>query len=76
MHRFWLSVPCTGNCDQVISDFGHIIELARKRAHALDHVVYIEMEGAGPGCPNRWAVSPKGYLSVEGVQLPPCRGCG
>ena len=79
MHTFSLSVPSHSvplPGDDAIHEFGVIIELARKCAHALDQVVYIAMEGAAVGCPNRWAVSPKGYLSVEGIQLPQCVGCG
>jgi hypothetical protein len=79
MHTFTLNVPAHAipHPDQApIRDFGLILDLARERAHTLDQVVYIHMDGAGQGCPNRWAVSPKGYLSVEGVQLPTCMGCG
>ena len=76
MHRYSLSVPFTSSSDQVESDFATVIELARRRARALDHVVYIGMEEAMPGQPNGWAVSPKGYVSVEGVQLPWCPECG
>jgi len=82
MHRFTLNVPAhtLPHPDQApISDFGLILEMARERAHTLDQVVYIHMEGAGSGgvgCPNRWTVSPQGYLSVEGVQMPTCMGCG
>jgi hypothetical protein len=74
MHTFTLSVPCPAT--GAIHDFGQIIELARERASALDAVVYIHRENAEPGCPNLWAVSPKGYLSVEGVAMPDCKGCG
>lgn len=82
MHTYLLNVPAhtIPHPDQsAISDFGLILDMARERARTLDQVVYIHMEGAGPGevgRPNRWAVSPKGYLSVEGVQLPTCCGCG
>jgi len=79
MHTFTLNVPLPtppGHIEEPITDFGLIIEIARERAHALDQVVYIHMEGAGRGCPNRWAVSPKGYLSVEGISMGFCLGCG
>jgi hypothetical protein len=76
MHTFTLSVPFQHPGNEIVTDFGVIIELARERAYVLGCVVYILMAAAAPGCPNRWAVSPKGYLSVEGVQLPVCLGCG
>jgi hypothetical protein len=76
MHTFTLTVPLPGHIEGPITDFGVILEIARERAQTLDQVVYIYMEGAGKGCPNRWAISPKGYLSVEGVGMGPCLGCG
>ena len=76
MHRYSLSVPFTSGSDQVEADFATVIELARQRAQSTDAVVYIGLEEALPGRPNCWAVSPKGYLFVEGVQLPKCQGCG
>ena len=65
-----LSIPCESH------DFGTVIEVAREHARRFDAAVYIVMLNAAVGCPNRWAVSPKGYLSVEDVQLPRCVGCG
>jgi hypothetical protein len=76
MTTFSLSVPCLHTRDAETDDFGTILELARQHAHALDRVVFIDLQGARIGYPNRWAVSPKGYVSVEGVQMPQCVGCG
>ena len=79
MPTFSLSVPSHTlplPGQSAIQDFGIMVEMAQEVAHTLDHVVYISLAGARPGCPNLWAVSPKGYLSVEGVQLPECVGCG
>ncbi|HUO07799.1 MAG TPA: hypothetical protein VM008_05840 [Phycisphaerae bacterium] len=75
MHTFTLNVPLPSHIKGPITDSGVIIEIARERAHALNQVVYIHMEGAGRGCPNLWAVSPKGYLSVEGVGMGVCLNC-
>jgi hypothetical protein len=76
MHRYSLNVPSTQDRDQVTAEFATVIELARQRAGATDSVVYIGLAEALPGQPNCWAVSPKGYVFVEGVQLPRCHGCG
>jgi hypothetical protein len=76
MHRYSLTVPSTQDRDQVTADFGTVIELARQRASATLSVVFVGMDEALPGQPNCWAVSPKGYVFVEGVQLPRCHGCG
>jgi len=77
MHAFYVSIPSyqlSIHCES--RDFGTVIEVAREHAAKYDAVVYIYMEGAAVGCPNRWAVSPKGYVSVEDLQLPRCAGCG
>ena len=76
MHTFTLNVPLPGHIAGPITYFGVIIEIARERAQTLNQVIYIHMEGAGKGCPNRWAVSPMGYLSVEGVGMGICLKCG
>jgi len=77
MHSYRLHIPAyelsmSGGSD----DFGEVIEVARQHACKCDAVVYIVALDAKVGCPCRWAVSPKGYLSVEDVQLPVCIGCG
>ena len=76
MPNFSLSVPSHQQCDQIIGDFALAIELAQRRAAALDAVVNIGTQEAMPGHPNCWSVSPKGYVFVESIQLPTCRGCG
>ena len=79
MPTYSLSVPCPTASDRPVTDFGLIIALARERAHTLNRVSVIDMQGAGlegVGCPNRWAVSPKGHLMVDGIQMPGCVGCG
>ena len=77
MHTYRLYIPShelslSGGSD----DFGRVIEVAREHAHRLEVVVNIVRLDAAVGCPNRWAVSPKGFVSVEDVQLPRCVGCG
>jgi hypothetical protein len=76
MTTFSLSVPCLHTSDAERADFGNILEVARRYANALDRVIFIDLQGARVGCPNRWAVSPRGYVTVEGVQMPQCVGCG
>lgn len=76
MHKFTLNVLVPAPDDREITDFGAAIELARQYAHALNRVVYLSMEGAGLGCPDRWAISPKGYVSIESVKPNVCLACG
>jgi hypothetical protein len=76
MATFSLSVPCLETTDAERGDFGAILEAARRYARVLDRVIFVNLQGGRVGCPNRWAVSPKGYITVEGVQMPECVGCG
>ena len=76
MHTYRVYIPSQELSLAGGNDFGQVIEFARAQAHESDSVVYIVLLEAAVGCPNRWAVSPKGYLSVEDVQLPRCVGCG